>query len=131
MHIYHQTIHSHWKCVLRSFSLCPRIYLPSPESDQHISNVSPKIQFHVYQHMSRWDVHDWCPFNENKKFQLCEASIDAIVTAKLCMILELVMMESSIVVFHQQFCIPAIQKLAFHLPRVYIVVMHHGGNTCQ
>ena len=39
----------YWKLLLRCCAQFPRIYLPIPESDQHNSNVSPKISFHVYQ----------------------------------------------------------------------------------
>ena len=39
------------------------------------------------------------------------------------------MMESSIVDFHQDFYIPAIQELAFHLPHVIIFGTYHCGNT--
>ena len=38
-------------------------------------------------------------------------------------------MESSILDFHQDFYISAIQKLAFHLPHVRIFGKHHCGNT--
>ena len=41
------------------------------------------------------------------------------------------MMESSIVGFHQDFYIPEIQKLAFHLPHVRILGTHHCGNTIR
>ena len=40
-------------------------------------------------------------------------------------------MDSSIVDFHQDFYIPEIQKLAFHLPHVHILGTHKCGNTCQ
>ena len=39
----------HWKHFLRCFTLCPKIDLPIPESDQHNSHVSRAIYFHVYQ----------------------------------------------------------------------------------
>ena len=39
------------------------------------------------------------------------------------------MIESSVVEFHQQFYINAIQKLVFHLPHVQIIVTYHWGNT--
>ena len=40
---------------------------------------------------------------------------------------ELVMMETTISYFHTRFCIPAIQKLDFHLPHVRIL----GTNHCS
>ena len=69
------------------------------------------------------------PFNEKKQCQVCEASTDAIVTAQLYTIKEHVIMESSIVDFHRDFYIPAIQKLAFRLPHVHILGTNHCGNT--
>ena len=38
----------YWKCVLRCYAKCPRIDIPSPESDQHNNHVSHTICFHVY-----------------------------------------------------------------------------------
>ena len=69
------------------------------------------------------------PFNENKQFQLCETSRDEIVTENLYTKKELVIMESSIVEFHQDLYIPAVHKLAFHLTYVCIIGTHHCGNT--
>ena len=66
----------HCKCVLRFCEQCPRVDLPSPESDKHNSNVSPTICFHVYQHISRCTVHVRRPLNEKKHFRLYEASTD-------------------------------------------------------
>ena len=40
-------------------------------------------------------------------------------------------MELSIEEFHKDLYIPAIQKLAFHLPHVRILGTHHFGNTGQ
>ena len=40
-------------------------------------------------------------------------------------------MKSSIVKFHLDFYIPAIQKLVFNLTHVRIIGTHHWGNTRQ
>ena len=40
-------------------------------------------------------------------------------------------MESSIVEFHRDFYIPAIQKISFHLPHIRIIETYHCGNTRQ
>ena len=40
-------------------------------------------------------------------------------------------MESSIVDFRWDLCIPTIHKLAFQLPHVNIIGTHHRGNTRQ
>ena len=73
----------HCKCVLSCFAQCPRIDLPSQESYQHNSNVSLIRHFHVYQHISRCNVHNRRPFNKNRQFQFFEASTYSIVTAKI------------------------------------------------
>ena len=73
----------HWKCVLGCCAQCTHIDLPSPESDQHNSHVSPTIHFHVYQKIARCIVHGRCPFNDKKQCQLYEASSDSIVTTRL------------------------------------------------
>ena len=40
-------------------------------------------------------------------------------------------METTISNFHTSFYIPAIQKLAFHIPHVQILGMNHFGDSCQ
>ena len=57
--------------------------------------------------------------------------MDAVTTAKLYTRKELVTIETSNVGFHTNFYIPAIQKLAFHLPPVRIIGTKHFGNTCR
>ena len=44
---------------------------------------------------------------------------------------ELVMTETTILDFHASFYIPAIQKLAFHLPHVHIIGANHCGEMRQ
>ena len=51
--------------------------------------------------------------------------------AKLYTIKERVVTETSIAYFHRSFCIPEIQTLAFHIPRVRILGTNHCGNTRQ
>ena len=73
-------------------------------------------------------MHGIRPFNE-KQCQLCEVSADPIVTLKLYTRKYLVRMESSIVDFHHQLYITAIQKLEFNLPHVRIIGTHNCGTT--
>ena len=70
----------HWKSVLHCYAQYTWIYLPIPESDQQYSNVSPTIQFHVYQQIGCCDVHGGYHFIENKQCKLCETYIYEIVT---------------------------------------------------
>ena len=90
----------HWKCVLHCCVQYPQIDLPSSESDQHHSNVSPTIRFHVYQHISRCTVYGRQHFNKKKQCQCCEDSTDSFVSAKLHKGEDFVIMEASIVEFH-------------------------------
>ena len=92
----------HWKCVMRCCAKCPRIDLTSLESDDQNLNFSPTICFHVHHIIARWTVHDRHPFNENRQCWFCESYTDSIVTAKLYTGKELVMMETSVLVFHQK-----------------------------
>ena len=85
----------------------------------------------MYQHIANCNVHSRHPFNEKKQCRLCEASTYAILTETLYTRKHLVIMELSIVDFRQQFYIPAIHKLAFHLTCVRIIGTHHCGNTRQ
>ena len=73
----------HWKCVMSCCAQYPSIDIPSPELDQHNSDVSPPIIFHVYHPISWCTVHSRLPFNEKKQCQLCDPSADSIVTEKL------------------------------------------------
>ena len=70
-------------------------------------------------------------FNEKKQFQFCETYTDSIFTAKLYTIKELVMMDSSILDFHQYLYIPEIKIIAFHLPHVRMIVTHNCGKNRQ
>ena len=73
---------THDKYFMRWCENFPRMDLPGPESDQHNSNFTPTIQFHVYQHIARCNLHGRRPFNDNKPCKWCETSIDSIVTSK-------------------------------------------------
>ena len=76
-------------------------------------------------------MHARNSFNEKKKCQFFEAYTYVIVNAKIYTGKYLVIMESSIVEFHQDFYIPEIKKLAFHLPHVCIIGTHKCSNTCK
>ena len=69
----------HWKFVLRCCAQFPCIYLQSPESDQHNSNVSPTISFHVYNLIACCTVHVRHHY-KNQQCHMCEAFYDLIVT---------------------------------------------------
>ena len=87
------------------------------------------MRFHVHQQISLYTVHVRHPFNEKKWCQWCELSTDSVINSNLYTIKELVVMEISIVDLRQRLYIPAIHKIAFHLPHVRIIVNHHCCNT--
>ena len=66
-----------------------------------------------------------------KQWKLCDTATYSIFNIRLYTIKELVMMESSIVEFHQDFYIHAIYNFEYHLPYVRIIGTHHCGNTRQ
>ena len=58
---------------------------------------------------------------------MCKQESSPDKSKKIYTIKELVMMETTISDFHTSFYIPAIQKLAFHLPHVRILGTNHCG----
>ena len=58
---------------------------------------------------------------------MCEQESSPDSSTKIYTRKELVMMETTISDFRTSFYIPAIQKLAFHLPHVRILVTNHCG----
>ena len=58
---------------------------------------------------------------------MCEQESSPDSSTKIYTRKELVMMETTISGFHTSFYIPAIQKLAFHLPHVHIIDTNHCG----
>ena len=70
-------------------------------------------------------MHGISPFNEKKQCQLCEASSDSKVTTKLYTIKEIIIISSPIDVFHKEYKIPSIEKLAFYLSHIILFVTDH------
>ena len=60
---------------------------------------------------------------------LCLHDPYSVPPAKIYTRKDIVIMQISISCFHTSFYIPEIQRLAFHLPHVRILVTHHCGNT--
>ena len=58
---------------------------------------------------------------------MCKQESSPDKSTKIYTIKDLVMMETTISDFHTSFYIPAIQKLAFHLPHVRIIGTNHCG----
>ena len=119
----------YFKCVLLCCSNCPCIDLSYQESDRYRSNTYTSIRFHIYHLISHFTVHGRRPVNESKFCSLCLQDPSTVPPLKLYTRKELVMMETSIADFHTSFYIPAIKKLALHLPYVRILGTNHCGNT--
>ena len=58
---------------------------------------------------------------------MCEQESSSDNSRKIYTRKELVMMDTTISDFHTSFYIPAIQKLAFHIPHVHILGTNHCG----
>ena len=125
----YQHVLPHWKYVLSCFSNFPHIDLPDQESDNHYSNASSSIIFHIYHLIARCTVHGRRPLDENKIPCLCFQYPATVTHVKLYTRREIVMMETSIDDFHTSLYITEIQNLAFHLPHVHILGTNHCGNT--
>ena len=69
------------------------------------------------------------PTGRKETFCLCLHDTYYMPPTKLYTRKDIVIMEISISCFHTSFYIPEIQRLAFHLPYVRILVTHHCGNT--
>ena len=52
---YNQSDHAipHWKCVLLCCAECTCINLPDQETDNHNSEKTPSIRFHIYHIITR------------------------------------------------------------------------------
>ena len=93
----------------------------------------PKSKYYFYNTFScvwpNWTLY--CAhrytFNENKQYRLCETTTNLIVNKKLYARKNIVIMDTSILEFHQNVYIPAIQKLSLHLTYVHFL----GTNYCR
>ena len=125
---YNQSDHalSYWKCVLRCCDDCPCINITDQETSNKYSETTPSIMFHIYHIIARCTAHGIIPLKDKKICHICKQESSSDESTKIYTRRELVMMEKTIYDFHTSFYIPAIQKLAFHLPHVRIL----GANNC-
>ena len=56
----------HWKCVLRFYAKCPCINLPDQEKDNHNSDTTLSIRFHIYHVIVRCTDHGRIPLKDKK-----------------------------------------------------------------
>ena len=112
----------HWKCVLRCCAKCPSINLPDQETDGQYPDTSPSICFHIYHIITRFKKHGRLPLTDKKSFLKCQQDTASVKSTKINTRKELVIMETTISNFHISFYVLEIQKLAFHIPHVQILV---------
>ena len=85
------------------------------------------IRFHIYHIIGHCNSNGIIPFKEKKICYMCKQESSSDNSTKIYTRKELVMMETNISDFHTSFYIPAIPKLAFHLPHVHILGTNHCG----
>ena len=88
---------------------------------------TPSIRFHIYHIIGRCTAHCRITLKDKKMCYMCKQESLSDKSTKIYTRKELVMTETKISDFHTSFYIPAIQKLAFHLPDVRILGKNHFG----
>ena len=117
----------HWKCVLRCCDDCTCINLPNKETGNQYSDTTSSIIFHIYHIIGRCTAHGIITLKNKKICYMYKQESSSDGPTKIYTRKEIVMVETTIYDFHTSFYIPAIQKLAFHLPHVRIL----GTNRCD
>ena len=117
----------HWKCVLRCCADCTFINIPDQETTKKHDETTPSIRFHIYHITGRCPTHGRISFKDKIICYMCKQEFLPDKSTKIYTRKELVMMDTTISNFHTSFYIPAIQKLAFHLPHVRILGTNHCG----
>ena len=125
---YPQSEHAlpHWKCLMRCCAECTCINLTDQEKLKKHEETKLSIRFHIYHIIGRCTTHGRIPLKEKKICYMCKQESLPDKSTNVYPRKELVMMETKFSEFHTSFYIPAIQKLAFHLPHVRIL----GSNQC-
>ena len=125
---YTQSDHAlpHCKCVFRCCAECPCINLPDQETENHNSDTTPSIRFHIDHIIGHCTAHSRISLKDKKICHMCKQESSSDESTKIYIRKELVMMETIIFGFHTSFYIPSMQKLAFQLPHVRIL----GKNYC-
>ena len=126
---YPQYEHSltHWKCVLLCCYDCPCINITDQEITKKHDETTPTIRFHIYHIIERCAIHGRISLKDKTICSMCKQESSPDKSSKIYTRKELVIMETTISDFHTIFYIPAIHKLAFHLPHVRILGTNHCG----
>ena len=88
---------------------------------------TPTIRFHVYHIIGRCTTHGRLSLKDKTICSMCKQESSPDKSTKMYIRKELVMMETTISGFYTSFYIPAIHKLALHLPHVLILGTNHCG----
>ena len=125
---YPQSYHalSYCKCVLRFCADFPCINIPDQETDNHNSDTTHSIWFHIYHIIARCTSRGRIPLKDNKICYICKQESLSDESTKIYTRKEKVMMETIVSDSSTTFYIPSIQKLAYHKPHVRIL----GTNRC-
>ena len=124
---YPQSDHAlpHWKCVLQCCAECPYVNIPDQETDKNMRKQHPQLGFKFMKSLDvvlpMVELH-----RKKENMYMCKQETLSDKSTKVHTRKELVMMERTISDFHTRFYIPAMHKLAFHLPHVQIL----GTNNC-
>ena len=87
------------------------------------------MQFHIYHIIGRCTDYGIIPLKEKIFCGMCKQEYLSDGYAKIYIRKEIVMMETTIYDLPTSFYIPAIQRLAFHLPLVRILGTNHCGDN--
>ena len=120
---------SHWKCVLRCCAKHTSINIPDQELDDQYPDTITSIRFHIYHIIECCTKHGRLPLTDKKVCRKCQQDTDSRQPTKIYTRKKLVMMETTIYIFHTSFYIQKIQKLAFHIPHVQILGITHCGDS--
>ena len=116
-----------WHCVLKCCRNCPSLLVPDEEKTENAQ--STKIKFHVYRDVSRCSICGVLPFDGRKLCMTCNNQADPSLKGRLHTKKEIVLLEETITSFHQNYYMPSIEKLAYHLAHVRILGSNHVGLT--
>ena len=127
-HILNLSIHFHTGNVYCDavMTVHVSIFLTKKQLKKH-EEKTPSIRFHIYHIIARCAIHGRLSLKDKNICSICKQEYSPNKSTEIYTRKELVTMETTISDFHTSFYIPAIQKLAFHLPHVRILEKNHCG----
>jgi hypothetical protein len=116
-----------WDCVMRCCDKCPAY--PVPAEEKGTDENDPKIKFHVYQTVTECTKHGVIAPGSKVCVQ-CQADPSPPAKApKVRSRKHLTLLERPIGVFHRDYYLPSLEKLAYHRPHCRILSKDHCGNA--